>query len=72
MFKSAVCPYEGMDLAKICISNNYGLLAEPSVSNIHSLLWESVPVYKSSGHKAKFVNVGTGMKRECNVLCAYV
>ena len=46
-------------------------LADSGVSNIHSLLWESVPVYESSGHKAKFVNVGAGMDRDV-MICVHV
>ena len=36
----------------------------PGVSNIHSLLSESVAVYKSTGHKAKLVNIGASVKRD--------
>ena len=45
--------------------------ADPGVSNIYSLLWENVPVYKSTGLKAKFVNVGAGVKQDV-MICVHV
>ena len=46
-------------------------MADNGVSKIYSLLRESAPLYKSRGHKAKFVNVDAGVKRNV-MFCVHV